>query len=297
LYLWSVGVWNAFGRSPIDGLTLARHFQWVLVRESQGSRFGEGCFVSDAWDFYFANVNDVIASLFVDLGIRDSVPDPDRPWLLWTWVYFRQPRHDGLSSAEEAPILVDIEDALTNAVKEASQAELVGCITTACRREFYFYGPQPGIFEQAIAGAMKGFPDYEYDTGTKDDPDWSQYLNVLYPSPEDHQRIKNLHVIEALEKHGDTLRKPRPVSHWAYFKSPQDRNKFIAKAVSAGFNITDQSESENSEAEHPFGVTLERTDRVDWDSINEATLALFRLAQEVNGDYDGWETAVEKVDS
>jgi regulator of RNase E activity RraB len=93
------------------------------------------------------------------------------------------------------------------------------------------------------------------------------------------------------------LRKPRPVSHWAYFKSPQDRNKFIAKAVSAGFNITDQSESENSEAEHPFGVTLERTDRVDWDSINEATLALFRLAQEVNGDYDGWETAVEKVDS
>jgi regulator of RNase E activity RraB len=252
--------------------------------------------MSDAWDFYFAKVNNVVASLFVDLGIRDSVPDADRPWLLWTWLYFRQPRDDGLSSSEEAPILHEIEDTLTKEVKETTEADLVGRITTAGRREFYFYGPQPGRFEQAVASTQKRFADYEFDTGTKEDPDWSQYLNVLYPSPEEHQRIKNLHVIEALEKHGDSLKKSRPVTHWAYFKSPQDRNKFIAKSVSAGFKVTDQSESDNSAAEHPYGVTLERVDHVDWNSINEATLELFRLAQEVNGDYDGWETSVEKDD-
>ncbi len=252
--------------------------------------------MSDAWDFYFANVNDVIASLFVDLGIRDSVPDPERPWLLWAWVYFRQPRDDGLSSSEEAPTLNEIEDALTNEVTKTTQAELVGRITTAGRREFYFYGPQPDHFEKAVASALKRFQDYEFDMGTKEDADWSQYLNVLFPSPEDHQRIKNLHVIEQLEKHGDALKKPRLVNHWAYFESPQDRNKFTAKAVSAGFKVAAQSESENSEAERPFGVNLARVDRVDWDSINEATLLLFRLAQEVNGDYDGWETSVEKDD-
>lgn len=253
--------------------------------------------MSDAWDFYFANVNDVAASLFVDLGIRDSVPDPKRPWLLWSWVYFRHPRDDGLSSSEEAPILHEIEDALTNAVKDISKAELVGRITTAGRREFYFYGAQPDRFEEAVASALKDFPAYEFDSGTKEDPEWSQYLNVLYPSPEEHQRIKNLHVVEALEKHGDPLKKPRPVSHWAYFKSPGDRNKFIAKAVSAGFKLTDESKSDDPEAEHPYGVTLERIDRVDWDSINEATLELFRLAQEVSGHYDGWETSIEKNDA
>jgi regulator of RNase E activity RraB len=252
--------------------------------------------MSDAWDFYFANVNDVIASLFVDLGIRNSVPDPDRPWLLWTWVYFRQPRDDGLSSSEETPILNEIEDALTKEVKEKMEAELVGRITTAGRREFYFYAPSANGFEQTATTALKNFPDYKFDTGSKDDADWSQYLNVLYPSPEEHQRIKNLHVIEALEKHGDTLKKARPVSHWAYFKSQQDRNRFIAKAVSAGFKVTDQSESDDAEAENPFGATLERVDRIDWDSINEATLELFRLAQDLNGDYDGWETSVEKDD-
>jgi Regulator of ribonuclease activity B len=31
--------------------------------------------------------------------------------------------------------------------------------------------------------------------------------------------------------------------------------------------------------------------------MNQATLELFRLAQEVSGDYDGWETSVEKNDA
>jgi len=252
--------------------------------------------MSDSWDFYFANLNDVVASLFVDLGIRDSIPDAERSWLLWSWVYFRHSRDDGLSSSEEAPILHQIEDALTKAVKEATEAELVGRITTAGRREFYFYEPQTDRFEEAVASALKGFPDYEFDSGTKEDAEWSLYLNVLYPSPEEQQRIKNLHVIEVLEKQGDPLKTPRPVSHWAYFISPQDRNKFIAKAVKAGFKVADESKSDDPKAEHPYGVTLERIDRVDWNSINEATLELFRLAQEVSGDYDGWETSVEKND-
>jgi uncharacterized protein YaaR (DUF327 family) len=252
--------------------------------------------MSDSWDFYFAKMNDVVASIFVDLGIRDAVPCGDRPWLLWTWVYFQAPRDDGLSSSEEAPILHDIEDALTKKLKETTQAELVGRITTGGRREFYFYGPQPASFEQAVVSAMRPFPTYEVDMGSEEDPDWSHYLNVLYPSPEEHQRIKNLRVLEALEKRGDSLKKARLVSHWAYFKTPEDRNQFIAKAVSSMFRVTEQSDSDESETEHRHGVTVERIEHVDWDSINHATLELFRFAEEAEGDYDGWETSVEKDD-
>jgi len=250
--------------------------------------------LSDAWDFYFANVNDVIASLFVDLGIRNSVPDAKRPWLLWVWVYFRQPREDGLSSSEEAPILYQIEDALTKAVKEMTEAELVGRITTAGHRGFYFYGPRPDHFEEAVASGLMSFSAYQFDSGKKPDPEWSHYLNVLYPTPEQYERIKNLHVVEVLEKDGDSLKAPRPVSHWAYFKSAEDRAEFIRKAVSCGFTITDESESGEPECEHPYGVTLERIDRVDWNSINKVTLDLFRLAHDIGGEYDGWETSVEK---
>ena len=250
--------------------------------------------MSDSWDYYFANVNDSVASVFVNLGIRDSVPHADRPWLLWVWVYFRQPRDDGLSSSEEAPIFHEIEDSLTNEVRETTEATLVGRITTAGHREFYFYSPHQDRFGQAVAAAMMHFPNYEFDAGFKKDPDWSQYLNVLYPSPEEHQRIKNRHVIETLKQHGDSLTKSRLVSHWAYFKSPQDRQEFIAKASSGGFEVTDQSDDDEPNTEHPYGVKLERVDRIDWHSINNATLKLFRFVQEVDGDYDGWETSVEK---
>lgn len=249
--------------------------------------------MSDAWDFYFANLNNAIASLFVDLGIRDSAPDLARPWLLWSWVYFCQPRDDGLSSSDEAPILHRVEDALTNTVKEISEAELVGRITTAGRREFYFYGPRSDGFEEAVATALRSFPAYAFDSGAKADPNWSQYLNVLYPSPEEHQRMKNLHVVEALEKHGDSLKARRPVSHWAYFRLPKDRADFVSEARNRGFEVADQSETDNSEAERRYGVTLERTDHVDWNSINDVTLDLFRLAEQFGGNYDGWETSVE----
>jgi len=41
---------------------------------------------------------------------------------------------------------------------------------------------------------------------------------------------------------------------------------------------------------------LERMDQANWNSIKEVTLDLFRLAQEIGGTCDGWETSVEKND-
>jgi regulator of RNase E activity RraB len=96
------------------------------------------------------------------------------------------------------------------------------------------------------------------------------------------------------EKEGDPLTAPRPVRHWVYFTSPENRAEFVSRAMSKGFQITDEHESDDPEAERPYGVTLERIDRVDRDSINEVTLDLFDLAQELGGEYDGWETTVEK---
>lgn len=56
--------------------------------------------MSSQWDFYFSNVNNSLASIFVDLGLQEIAPSADNPWLLWVWVQFNHPREDGLSSAE-----------------------------------------------------------------------------------------------------------------------------------------------------------------------------------------------------
>lgn len=249
--------------------------------------------MSDHWDFYFANVNDKLASLFVDLGIRAAAPDMEKPWLLWAWVYFNSPREDGLSSSQEAPTLSQIEDSLNEAVAAAVDGALVGRITTDGRREFYFYAPSFAGFEEAVVRGMKPFPHYRWDSGSKHDPEWKQYLGLLYPTPRDWQRIKNRHVIEVLEKHGDPLERERAVSHWAYFPDESSRDQFIAAVRERGYEVIDQGRGDG-ERPLPFGATFERMDSVDWDSINQVTLELFDLAKAFSGDYDGWETSVEK---
>src|SRR5258708_4765095 len=117
--------------------------------------------MSDKWDFYFAKVNGEVASLFVDLGIRDKSPDPGRPHLIWSWIYMNQPREDGLSSSDEAQALWTIEEDMTASLQ--GMATFVGRITTAGRREFYFYADDSKRCEIAISAAMAKHPAYRFD--------------------------------------------------------------------------------------------------------------------------------------
>lgn len=251
--------------------------------------------MSDQWDFYFANVNEKLASLFVDIGIREIAPDASRPWLLWVWVYFNHPREDGLSSAQEAETLFHIEDSLAEAVRSAVNGSLVGRITTDGRREFYFYAASFAGFDDATARGMTAYPEHRWESGTNHDPDWNQYLGLLYPGPRDWQRIKNRQVIEQLQKLGDSLEKKRIVFHWAYFADVSLRDQFVASVKKLSFDVTNQSTNDDPNCSHPFSVSFQRIDSVDWDSINEVALELFELANSFAGDYDGWETSVERV--
>ncbi len=212
--------------------------------------------MSDQWDFYFANVNEKLASLFVDLGIREMAPDEDNPWLLWIWVYFNHPRDDGLSISQEADTLSQIEDWLSDAVGGALDGFLAGRITTDGRREFYFYAPSFVGFNDLVARSMERFPDYRWDADTQHDPEWSQYLGLLYPTPRDWQRIKNRHVIERLKEYGDPLKRKRPVFHWAYFSTEVSRGSLWAGVKDRGFSVTNEHTVDDPTVRIPWESAL-----------------------------------------
>lgn len=250
--------------------------------------------MSEKWDFYFSRVNDKLASLFVDLGIRESAPDKSHPWLVWVWVYFQRPTEDGFCDRTEGEVFAEIEDALTASVEHAVEGRLVGRITSDGHREFYFYAPTFVGFDEAVAAGMQRFGGYQWDAGSNHDPEWDQYLNLLYPTPNDWQRIKNRHVIEQLEEMGDPLEKARPVYHWAYFAVESSSQQFAAAVRDLGYTVTDHRRLENKKDARIWGVKFERVDNADLNSINRITLELFQLAGSLGGDYDGWETSVEK---
>jgi regulator of RNase E activity RraB len=101
-------------------------------------------------------------------------------------------------------------------------------------------------------------------------------------------------VVEALQEQGDNLAKPRPVKHWLYFESYAAREQYIQAVLTRGYQVKQVAHSGEAQRDQPFGLVIERVDRVDWQSIDAVVIELFQLAKSMNGDYDGWETSVEK---
>jgi uncharacterized protein (TIGR01619 family) len=245
--------------------------------------------MKENWKPYLCNVNDKLASIFVNLGLRDEVPIASKPWLLWTWVYFQSPRADGLSDGREAPTLYKIEDALNASLYHACGAIPCGRITTQGRREFYFYGPTADGLRQAVNAGLKGFDGYRFDVGSQKDLEWEQYLNVLYPSAEDRQRIANMDLLDVLRDKGDVLTAAREVQHWMYFPSESSRLLFRDASAAVGYRFVSESSSKRV---LPFGIVVGRIQSIEQASIDRTVIELLHLSQRFDGEYDGWETPV-----
>ncbi len=248
--------------------------------------------MSNDWEFYFSNFNDKPASIFVRIGLRNIVPDVTRPWRLLIRVKLQAASDDGLPQESEFDTLGLIEESLSSTLGAILGAELVGRISYSGVRDFIFHGPQPERFEESLAEAMANFPGYLFHGKADQDDQWSVYLDVLYPTPEEWQTIRNRHIVDTLRDHGDPLNEPRLIEHWIYFCDGATRSQFIDRAKSLGFDLAETINRSDPDAEAPAGVVLKRVDSADWVSINDTTLTLFRLANEYRGHYDGWESPV-----
>lgn len=245
------------------------------------------------WDFYFSNVDNKLSSIAVDLGLFTVAPIIGQDNVCWVSIKMLSPREDGLSSNSESGTLGDIEDKLAERMKSKHLATHVGRLTSDGSRDIYFYLGDTTLVDKTISDVMIKYPKYSFDFGTKGDAKWSGYFDFLYPLPQQFQSIQNRRVIDNLEKGGDKLTKERPVDHWIYFKTEQDKKHFWEKIKNEGFRIV-KDDYDGSFGDNPYRLHISRIDKVDHSSVDEYVIHLWRLAGESNGDYDGWETSIEK---
>jgi len=126
-------------------------------------------------------------------------------------------------------------------------------------------------------------------------PDWGFSRESLRPDAERRRWIADRHVVEALQDRGDTLTLARPVHHWAFFTSASARDGFVAEAARDGFVVAELVDA--AEGARAFGARLDRVDPVDLDHIHDVAMGLVELAARHDGDYDGWDTALEQPGS
>jgi uncharacterized protein (TIGR01619 family) len=242
------------------------------------------------WDFYISNVDGVIGSILVDLGLINIAPVRDKPNLAWISINIRNPNEDGVVTNEESEMLYTLEDDIENNITNQHNAIYVGRLTSDGKRVLYFYFGDTSDYDKTVTQAMLKYPNYEFDIGSKEDAEWDGYLNFLYPLPIQYQTIMNDRVIRGLEQDGDNLTKERMVDHFIIFKTENDRENYISKIKKENFEVIDSYQNE----EEGYVLHIGRVDKVDYQSVDDYVLYLWELASKHNGSYDGWGCTLEK---
>lgn len=246
---------------------------------------------SPAWEVYFCHIEDQPAFVSVDLALADIAPVASKPNLMEVAVALQTTDETGFPEAEKWGMLEKIEDVVVQLLEDKLDALFVGKTLHSGKRGLYFYSDQVLQLESCVEAVKQKFPDYLLVSQATEDKDWEIYFQLLYPDDESMQRIQNTRVMQHLEAQGDQAFVPRKIKHWLYFKTALDRET-VLKALTAQHYTLELAEEEPAEKIYPQKLVVSRQNKADDETINEVTLALFRLAQQHNGEYDGWESPV-----
>ncbi len=135
----------------------------------------------EGWNSYLVNVNNEIASIFLNLDLKKKAPYKAYPKLTWYWLKMDNPKENGLSSDEDFDSLLSHEDKLEEHLS-GLPIIFAGRITTQGMRQFYYYTEKDFDFSNTIKKFLGEKAPFLFQVGEKTDTDWSQYLELLYPS-------------------------------------------------------------------------------------------------------------------
>jgi len=248
--------------------------------------------VPDEWDFYVCRVDDAPASIMLNMWFGRNAPIETAGTLYWCAIEMLRPDANGMGDEAERKALQVVEDRFGEWAQQRG-LYFVGRMRNSGTWQLTYYGP-PGRqaeLEAKAAEELRG-KKRKLMAGSREDPAWSYYFEFLWPDAERLQWMADRRVVASLEQHGDPLVQPRRIDHWIYFGSAANRDAFVEVVTRDGFTL--QESGEGAGGERPFSAHIYRMESVQLDDIHATVMSLVELAQEHRGEYDGWETSVEK---
>jgi hypothetical protein len=241
------------------------------------------------WASYITETeNGARAAIITDLALYRSAPVAGNKILLSVEFEMMNARSDGLSSAEESDTLNEINEKIAEPLQHIHGAINAGRLNHGGKLTMYFYLSRSNSARKTVDKVMAGYPEYRYRVETREEREWETYRRSLYPKPAKLRSILNGRIVDRLIENGDTLERKRLVEHRAYFRTAEQQKRFIEFITGNGFNIESLDILES--IEKPYGVHFSRADYVDHDSVDGYTIELWNYANELGGEYDGWET-------
>ena len=242
------------------------------------------------WGVYLCNAfaYDLPAVIRVNLALRDFEYTANYPNRLHLQILYKNANDIGFPTREEGEYVYSIEDAVEGIVEQHGDM-LVGVVKCDERvRIFAYTKNELGYYDEISAMMSEKFPDYAYTLAVVEEPDWELYFQALYPDRYEYQSIMNMRLIEDIKSDGDSM-VPRVLEHCLLFKIEENGEAFLAKVMEDGFiklSSENQSDNKDIDKEYTYVLVIGRED--DFENIDEIVWYLMDLAEEFDGEYDGW---------
>ena len=252
--------------------------------------------IDEDWGVYLCNAfaYDLPAVIRVNLALRDFEHTANYPKRLHLQILYKNADDSGFPTREEGEYVYSIEDAVEEIVEQHGDM-LAGVVKCDERvRIFAYTKNELGYYDEISAVMSKNFPDYAYTLAVVEDEDWELYFNGLYPDRYEHQSIMNMRLIENIESHGDSM-VPRVLEHCLCFTTEENGEAFFTKVMEDGFiklSSENLSNNEDIDKEYLYELVIGREDA--FENIDETVWYLMDLAEEFDGEYDGWACPIVK---
>jgi Family of unknown function (DUF695)/Regulator of ribonuclease activity B len=244
--------------------------------------------VESDWDAYVVDVKGKPVSIMVDLTLKSQAPMKDRPMALVVRTKLQAPRPDGQPNRTEIARLDSLEDEMVSHLAKATGAVYAGRFTQRGIREFCFYALDSVGYSKALFAAFSGYPGYEWLGKAVEDKAWSNYFDMLYPAPDQFDRMRFRRQSDALRMEGDPLEKPRLVEHRFQFKTRVARDQFLRLPGMGGFSILELPDLPQDGKDFPFSLSIQQAGIPDYRFIEDVVMPLRTKALELKGKYEGW---------
>jgi len=243
----------------------------------------------ESWENYMTNLEKGPASISVRMDLSNNAPDASYKYILMTGFFYDEISDDGLPGQANFDEIYTLTDSLDIRLNRRASSKYVGSLNYNFQRiQYYYLSDYEGINEELKSFYKEFFPKKEPYIEIKEDPNWSYYLEFLYPKERAIDNMNDLNMIKLLESAGDKLTSPREVKHRIAFFSDSEKQAFLSEMKTEGFN----EKLDPNAATDYFPIVLVKDHAVDANTLRGITAKLRSVAKKHNGQYESWETFV-----
>lgn len=245
--------------------------------------------MQDKWLMFPVTMGEDQAFISFNESFAERAQSDARQNHLRVEIPIKDPTEAGMPQGGEFKTLSRLDDAFESALAKLGGI-YVGRVTVAGRRYFYFYLDASEADAREVVARAAGPFGYAVQLRWVHDPQKTRYWHDLYPTADDWQVIKDMQVLDALAEAGDNPDTHRIVEHWAYFNDESSSAAFRAWLPTQGFTFKDAHTGEDGR----LCIMFTRDGPMHLADVSSCSIRCRRKADELGGEYDGWETSVEK---